>query len=154
MRARWVVPLIVVLVGGAGVWALTRGGDPVAPTTTDAREPGEPVAESGVLASRAVTSGSVEIAIEPIRIDDTGAVFLVAMNTHSGELSADLARTARLEVDGIEWAGAAWTGDPPGGHHREGELSFEAAGPARGSAVLTIRGFADPIQASWTLGGS
>jgi hypothetical protein len=100
-----------------------------------------------------VTIGAVDVVIEPIRIDDTAAVFRVVMETHSEELSADLASTSLLEVDGVQWTGASWSGDPPGGHHREGELTFEAGGPAAGSAVLSIGGFSAPVEASWALGG-
>jgi hypothetical protein len=74
------------------------------------------------------------------------------MSTHSEELSANLARTSALEVNGVEWTGATWSGDPPGGHHRGGELTFEATGPATGSVVLSIGGFSAPVEAGWSLG--
>lgn len=74
------------------------------------------------------------------------------MDTHSEELTTDPAGDSALEVDGIAWVGAAWSGDPPGGHHREGELTFEAYGEAMGAATLTLSGFSSPVEATWTLG--
>ena len=38
-----------------------------------------------------------------------------------------------------------------GGHHREGTLTFSAAGPANGDAVLTIEGLDEPATARWAL---
>lgn len=93
------------------------------------------------------------ISIEPIRIDRSGAVFRILMDTHSGVLSADLAAGSVLEVDGVEWSNPSWSGDPPGGHHRQGELAFQAAGDATRSATLSFGGFSAPVDATWSLAG-
>jgi len=82
------------------------------------------------LDTRVVEAGEVDVEIEPRRLDDEAAVFAVAFDTHSVELSADLTRTATLEVDGADWPVDAWSGDGLGGHHRAGELRFRAGGPA------------------------
>ena len=102
-------------------------------------------------ASRTMTVGSVEVTIEPLRLDDTGANFRVKLDTHSGDLGLDLAQAARLEVDGTDWGGASWVGDPPGGHHRQGELRFVSGGPARGEVRLTIAGLPQPVLATWKM---
>lgn len=151
MRTRWLVPLIATVVVVGTVLVLRAGTDarPSPPSSSPAASREE--VGSPALPARAVTAGAVDIVIEPIRIDERAAVFHVIMNTHSEELSADLASTSLLEVEGVEWTGASWFGDPPGGHHREGELTFEASGPAAGSAALSIGGFSAPVEVSWTL---
>ena len=101
------------------------------------------------LASRTVAAGAVEVTIEPLNLDASGATFRVALDTHSGDLNVDLASAARLEVDGTDWGDASWTGDPPSGHHRQGELRFSAAGPVRGEVRLTIGGLPGPVSATW-----
>lgn len=152
MRARWLVPILLIVLVLVGTRLVLRNeiegpSSSAASRATDREEAGG----SPDLAVRRVTAGAVEITIEPIRIDGTAAVFRIVMDTHSEELSADLARTAVLEVGGVEWTGASWSGDPPGGHHRTGELTFEAAGPPAGRVVLTLGGFSAPVEASWTL---
>ena len=152
MRARWFVPLIGLVAVAVTALVLLAGGDePSSPSSASPAADQEEGGSSSAFTARAVTVGGVDIVIEPVRIDETGAVFRVAMDTHSGELSADLASTSVLAVDGVEWTGATWSGDPPGGHHREGELIFGSSGPAAGSAVLSIGGFSRPVKASWAL---
>ncbi len=142
MRNRLIVP-IVVLVAILGVVLLLarRGSNPDVARSQEASS----------LAPRTVMAGTVEVSIEPVRLDDSGAMFRVSLTTHSGDLAVDLAETARLEVDGTAWGKAEWNGSPPGGHHREGELSFDAGGPVAGSARLTIEGLPGPVEATWLL---
>lgn len=130
----------VVVVGG--LFVLTTGGGDGSSS---------PEARSG-LETRTIAAGEVEVEIEPVRVDDEGAVFAVTMDTHSVELSADM-ELATLTVDGTEWPGATWSGDGPEGHHREGELTFVAAGTPSGTMVLTIRGLPEPVEAAWALPG-
>lgn len=104
-----------------------------------------------VLPARMVDAGDVEVNITPTRLDATGATFAVSFDTHSVELSLDPAASATLDVDGTTWPVDRWTGAGPGGHHREGELHFSAAGPASGTAHLTISGLPKPVEATWAL---
>lgn len=106
------------------------------------------------LAPRTVTAGAVEVAITPVRIDASGAVLGVKFDTHAVELGMDLPSAAHLSVGGKPWPRGSWQGPGPGGHHREGTLSFDAAGPATGQATLTIEGLPAPVEVSWTLAGS
>lgn len=161
MRARWLVPIVLIALVLIGTRLVLRNGlegpssSPAAsPASAPAASPAtdrEDAGGSPNLSVRRVAAGAIEITIEPIRIDGTAAAFRIVMDTHSEELSADLASTAVLEVGGVEWRGASWSGDPPGGHHRAGELTFEAAGPPAGRVVLTIGGFAAPVEVGWTL---
>jgi len=101
--------------------------------------------------ARTVASGAVELQVVPEQLDESGAVFTVAMDTHEGELAADLAQTATLEVGGQPWRIRGWTGDGPGGHHREGKLRFDASGPPRGEVTLNLAGFPEPVEVTWTV---
>lgn len=139
MRPRVIVPIVVLIVVVAtGSFVLSRRGE-------------DGPSASGRLPSRTVAAGGVDVIIVPVRIDDSGAVFRVSLDTHSGDLAVDLAETARLEVNGTEWGNPVWNGDPPGGHHRQGELSFTSGGSAQGSVRLTIGGLPGPVVADWTL---
>ena len=103
------------------------------------------------LETRKVTAGAVEVTVDPETLDATGAVFKVALDTHSGDLTVDLAKTATLEVGGRAWSNATWKGDATGGHHRQGELRFTAQGPATGDVRLRIDGLPAPVLATWNL---
>ena len=106
---------------------------------------------SAGLPTRTVEAGEVEVKVEPERIDDTGAVFDITLDTHSVELATDLAREARLEVGTSTWKAVAWSGAGPSGHHREGTLRFDATGPAEGTARLVIGGLPAPVDLRWDL---
>jgi heat shock protein HslJ len=111
----------------------------------------DPPAALDGLDTRTVTVGEVEVTITPTRLEDTGASFTVAFDTHSVDLDLDIADTATLTVDGQAWTDPSWNGPGPGGHHREGTLTFTAAGRATGDAVLTIEGLDEPATARWAL---
>lgn len=110
----------------------------------------EPAAAT-VLPARELTAGEVTVKVTPKAVDDDGAEFAVAFDTHSVELDLDVAAQADLAVDGIAWADPAWEGDGPSGHHREGTLRFSPRGGAAGQIVLTIGGLDTPVTARWTM---
>jgi hypothetical protein len=61
---------------------------------------------------------------------DTKWNFNVALDTHSEELNANLTEVSVIVTDdGREYLPINWEGDPPGGHHREGILSFDPIVP-------------------------
>jgi len=105
------------------------------------------------LATRTIEAGEVTVEIGPLSIDDRGAAFEIVMDTHSVELDMDIAKDASLEVGGEDWTDARWKGDGPSGHHREGTLSFDAGGPANGTARLELGGFDASVVAEWVLTG-
>ena len=92
------------------------------------------------------------VKVQPRQLDVGGAVFKISFDTHSVDLDQDLTRQARLVVGGTTWPIAGWSGDGPGGHHREGELRFTAAGPATGTATLSIDGLPAAVTATWDIG--
>lgn len=88
--------------------------------------------------------GAVSVAVTPLNADQDGATldFEVAMNTHSVDLSMDLAQLAQLVTDtGREVQAVAWSGEA-GGHHVSGVLSFPATGDGvpllEGATTLTL----------------
>lgn len=106
---------------------------------------------SGPLASQTADAGGVEVEVVPVRLDQDGALFEVALDTHTVDLDAGLSSTTELLVDATPWGPARWQGDPAGGHHREGRLVFDAQGPATGAVQLTIDGLPSPVIFVWDL---
>lgn len=88
------------------------------------------------------------------RLDRDGAVFEIIFDTHDVELDQDLVQETRLVVGETPSPTAEWSGDGVGGHHREGELRFTAASPAKGVATLSIGGLPELGGATWDIGSS
>ena len=80
--------------------------------------------------------GAVSVAVTPLNVGQGGAglEFEVAMNTHSVDLSMDLAGLATLATDTGQIVAASGWEAPQGGHHVSGVLSFPAG--AEGSDLL------------------
>lgn len=79
--------------------------------------------------TRSDQQGAVVIEVTPLNLDTaTGTLeFDIAMNTHSVDLSMDLAALATLTTDtGVTVQATKWDA-VPGGHHVEGKLIFPAA---------------------------
>lgn len=73
--------------------------------------------------------GAVEVVIVPQNLNAPQETldFEVSLNTHSVDLSMDLAAVASLKTDtGLVLKASGWTG-PSGGHHVNGILSFPAS---------------------------
>lgn len=81
--------------------------------------------------------------------------FAVELDTHGGDLSDDLTKTARLITDdGREFKPVLWTGAAPGGHHRAGVIAFAVPRPwPRGVQLKLERaGEAAPRSFRWEFG--
>jgi hypothetical protein len=115
---------------------------------------GDEAAPPGALPARTVEAGEVTVKITPQQITTDGASFSVVFDTHSVELDLDVVAASQLVVDGERWTAASWDGAGPGGHHREGTLTFDAVGDASGTAVLTIDGLPESVEATWDLEAS
>lgn len=73
--------------------------------------------------------GNVTVTAEPevLKIGQTPK-FKLEFNTHSEELSFDVAKQSYVLDDmGNKLDGATWNGSPPGGHHRNGTLTFSGS---------------------------
>ena len=118
--------------------------------------------QAGTDLTRADEQGMVVVEITPLNLDNAADAvtldFDVAMNTHSVDLSMDLAQLATLTTDtGVTVQATAWEATP-GGHHVRGKLLFPAAKDGKsvleGASKLTLT-IADVDAASrvfeWTL---
>lgn len=137
-RSVIVAVLVVLVVAVAAGWLVNRDGDggTAAPAVAG-------------LESKQVDAGPVTVEITPVQFDADGAAFSVVFDNHVQDLEMDLPAEAELAVDGVVWPAREWSGDPPGGHHREGELTFDHGGPANGAVRLTIGGLSDPVVVMW-----
>lgn len=79
--------------------------------------------------------------------------FQVTLETHTQDLSDDLAKSSLLIADGKQYLPLSWEGAPPGGHHRKGLLRFKAIAPQPRSMELQIRLARDasPRSFKWLL---
>ncbi|MCK6427610.1 MAG: hypothetical protein L6Q72_00770 [Burkholderiaceae bacterium] len=80
--------------------------------------------------------------------------FEIVFDTHTVDLNHDVVKSAALiDAAGGRHAPLAWEGDPPGGHHRKGVLSFRPLG-AVDEITLRIRDVGMPERVfRWSLKG-
>ena len=79
-----------------------------------------------ILASQENEGGNVTVTAQPevLKIGQK-PTFKLEFNTHSVDLSFDIAKQSFLTDDkGNKLEESTWSGSPPGGHHREGTLTF------------------------------
>lgn len=95
------------------------------------------------LAAQSSEIGDVTIAVKPVDVSAKAPTwsFQVSLSAHSQDLSDDLVRTAYIlnRADKKQIAPTAWKGDAPGGHHREGILSFKALTPLPKAIELRVQ---------------
>jgi len=111
---------------------------------------------AGALAAELVTRknsvGGVTVAVTPRNPAANAGTweFKVVFDTHTAELKDDVVKNAILVVDGAaSHAPATWQGDPPGGHHREGVLRFNAVSPRPKAIELRIQRPGEPKPRSF-----
>lgn len=97
----------------------------------------------------------VTVRVKPINLAPAAKTwaFGVVLDTHTQDLSDDLARQATLSAAGAQHAPTAWEGDPPGGHHRKGVLRFAPITPTPDAVELRIQRPGENAARSfrWTL---
>lgn len=97
------------------------------------------------LAPQRSSQAGVVIRVAPRIVTGPVWEFDVALDTHSQDLSDDLATSAALVADGQAPAKLRdWQGDPPGGHHRKGVLRFDAPKPASTAFEVRIQRPGEP----------
>jgi len=74
--------------------------------------------------SKSDDQAGITVTVTPVSFDESSN-FEIILDTHSGDLSVDLAKVATLvDSAGKSYLPVAWEGDPPEGHHRSGILKF------------------------------
>lgn len=137
----------------AGTAAVATSTTPAPATVTAASA--SPGAAGGVaLPDQATSVDGVEVAVSGVTVDTTGVRVTVTMDTHTGSLDGDLAAST-LTVAGTPTGPATWQGDPPGSHHRSGQLTFPGASVGPGDDVaVTVAGLPGPVVFTWTVPAS
>ena len=113
-------------------------------------------ASAAELAQQSSQAGGVTVRVKPADVSGKAATwsFQVVLDTHSGDLSDDLAAAAVIvDAGGKKYSAVGWEGDAPGGHHRKGVLRFKAPSPRPHSIELRIQrpGEAAPRAFRWQL---
>lgn len=91
----------------------------------------EPLSVQNRYETKTDTQGSVTVDVtSQISAEDRQWKFAVVLDTHSIELDQDpLQVTILVDDQGREYRPISWEGAGPGGHHREGNLIFDAIIP-------------------------
>jgi len=107
-------------------------------------------------AAQTSSGGGVTVTVTPNTVAAHASrwQFEIVVSTHSVELSHDLVQLAALiDAAGRRHAPLAWDGDPPGGHHRKGVLSFRPLGSVE-EVTLLIREVGMPERVfRWSVKG-
>ena len=93
------------------------------------------------LSSQTNDEKNVEIEVTPTMVGwGQPLVFSISLSTHSGSLDVAVEKSSFLVDDlGNTYWPTKWDGDPPGGHHRSGELYFPALKVKATKIKLTIQ---------------
>lgn len=100
------------------------------------------------------SQSGVTIKVTPKSLKADDWEFDVVFDTHTQELKDDLLTSAVLvDPAGAQISPVEWKGAPPGGHHREGVLRFNApmGAPTEFELRFTRPGEQKPRSFRWTL---
>ena len=94
-----------------------------------------------VLQRKVSEVNGLTIEVSPLPFSfDKDVRFQIKMDTHSGDLSFELADVSNLESSsGKVYTPKEWAGSPAGGHHREGVLSFPPLSDKPASIRLILK---------------
>jgi len=93
------------------------------------------------MATQSSTDRGVTVKVTPKSIGSAAGLweFTVVFDTHNADIDDDLTQSANLVTDdGRTLKLLGWNGAAPGGHHREGVLSFEVPAPSPRGIELRI----------------
>lgn len=108
------------------------------------RRPPTPITTSKVvqkLMPQENSGGEVDVKVTPLVLKvGEKPQFRLEFNTHSVELDFDVIKVVSLATDRGPLSGEiSWDGNPPGGHHREGILTFSSTLKSTSSVNLILR---------------
>lgn len=107
--------------------------------TSGTRAPTSTTAASG-LATQTDGQGQMTVAVTPKRDGNGSWAFTVQIDNHVTNVMQDMVAVSTLtDQSGVAYNASAWTGDPPGGHHRQGTLTFNGVPDDVTGLTLTIR---------------
>ena len=99
--------------------------------------------------------GTVTLEITPqVLSPGKQPIFSIVFDTHSVDLDFDIAAAALLtDANSASYGAAIWNGNPPGGHHRKGILTFtKILKDTADVATLTLSDIAErDWKFRWTL---
>ena len=129
--------LVVVGLALTGMFRKPAGTDVAAPEEVNESKPvADTRAEESAFAPILDEQGAVTVEVGPLNLENPSETldFEIVLNTHSVDLSMDLAALATLTTDNGKVIQATNWDAPLGGHHVSGTLSFPAQ--VDGNAVL------------------
>ena len=131
------------------IWAVTTGKGASAPESKIIGP--APTSSSSRFETKEQADDDVTVTVTPQELA-TGkpAIFQIAFDTHSVNLDFDIVTAVEFrDEQGNTYGPPTWKGDPPGGHHREGTLSFPIALEQGTSVSLTLKNIADVKERSF-----
>ncbi len=125
--------------------ALSPTQSPAVPTQTSPVQPAQPAGNQvAQLVELTDSQGAVTVIVKPIDLSNSPETldFEITLDTHSIDLSMDLAALATLKTDTGQSVQATLWDAPLGGHHVSGTLSFPASIESKpilaGASKLTL----------------
>lgn len=151
MRKSTIIRIALIVLSAAFfVWALLDSGKQAPPAAQNTAGENLPAAVPS-FEGKINDEGGVEILVQPLDVRSSEWTFGITLNTHTGNLDADLAGSATLTDDrGNIFTPIRWDGAPPGGHHRQGTLIFQAITPRPDSITLTVKNIGDVAEREFT----
>jgi len=136
--------LIIAVVVGAGFLIVSLGSpSSETPTAADTSSIPETAAEVNTEWETKIDDQlPVTIKITPLELGKDSATwkFQITLDTHAGSLDDDLTKVSTLIDDKDNtYKPLGWEGDPVGGHHRAGIISFEPIEPVPSYIELRIK---------------
>ena len=135
---------ILGLIGVAAILFYVTRNDSATPPANQAVD--QSVANGRSLDSKTNEEGPVKVKITPTDVSLTSSIwnFNIILDTHSVELDYDLTKVVSLfDEQGKEYKPVSWEGPGPGGHHREGSLTFKSVAPAPKALELRLLNIGD-----------
>ena len=77
---------------------------------------------------RSASSGKIEVTAQPVTVSTESATFRLVFDTHAGSLDFEPTEIVTLRMAGASLPASTWEGPGPGGHHRDGTVTFDAGG--------------------------